>query len=288
MTADAVGSGSVTDPALEPVITRCAVLGSPIRHSLSPALHRAAYAALGLTGWVYERYEVDADRLADFVASRDGSWRGLSMTKPLKVAALALGRADPVARSAGGANTLIFDGDQRRLYNTDVGGLIAALATAGVTDCGSMTVLGAGATARSALVSAAQLGLRSVTVLARRPEQARDLAATGAGLGLEMSVLDWQALPSAADLLLSTVTADAAAERADRLASSAGVVFDVVYDPWPTPLAEAAAARGRTVLNGLDLLVGQAVLQVELMTGHRVAAEVLQAAGREALAAGPA
>ena len=106
---------------------RCAVLGSPIGHSLSPALHRAAYRELGLTTWVYDRFEVGESELADVVEQCDPSWRGLSVTMPLKVAVLELGEVDSVAELAGAGNTLIFDDDARRVYNTDVGGLVWAV-----------------------------------------------------------------------------------------------------------------------------------------------------------------
>src|SRR6476619_2857343 len=97
---------------------RCAVLGSPIAHSLSPVLHRAAYAELGLD-WTYDRFEVRAEELPAFVAGLDGSWRGLSLTMPLKVAVLELGEVDPLAALAGAGNTLILEPHGRRVYNTD-------------------------------------------------------------------------------------------------------------------------------------------------------------------------
>ena len=264
---------------------RCAVLGSPIQHSLSPALHRAAYAELGLD-WSYERYEVGEDGLADFVAGCDGSWRGLSLTMPLKVAALRLGTVEPLARQAEAANTLVFEADgSRRLHNTDVGGLVWALRQAGVDRLGQVTVLGAGATARSSLLSVARLGARRVTVLARTPARAAALATLGADLGVEVVVTPWSESVPAADLVLSTAVAGAADPLADAAAAAAPIVFDAVYAPWPTALAAAAEAAGRRVVNGLDLLVGQALLQLELMTGHTVDASVLYRAGRSALPA---
>lgn len=263
---------------------RCAVLGSPIAHSLSPALHRAAYAELGLSEWSYDRFEVTEAELVPFVTGCDLTWRGLSLTMPLKVAALQLGDVDRLAALVGAANTLIFTEQGRRVYNTDVGGLVAALQRAGVTRTERVTVLGAGATARSGLVSAAQLGARQVTVVARNPDRAGLLRPLTAELGLELVVSAWTERLPAADLVLSTVTAGAADERVEEVAASAPVVFDAIYDPWPTPLASAAERAGCRVVNGLDLLVGQAVLQIELMTGQRVAAEVLLAAGQAELA----
>lgn len=264
---------------------RCAVLGSPVAHSLSPALHRAAYAVLGLD-WTYDRHDVGEDGLAGFVAACDASWRGLSLTMPLKVAALSLGEVDAVAARAGGANTLVFDADgRRRVYNTDVGGLVWALRRAGVRDLPRVTILGSGATARSALLSVSRLGARSVTVVARTTARAEPLRDLGAELGVAVLVQDWSAPLPPADALLNTAVAGAADPLAEAAAASAPLVFDAIYDPWPTPLAVAATTAGRTVVNGLDLLVGQALLQLELMTGSAVDAAVLYAAGRAALAA---
>jgi shikimate dehydrogenase len=267
---------------------RCAVLGSPVSHSLSPVLHCAAYAELGLSGWTYERFEVTEDELAAFVARCDDRWRGLSLTMPLKSAALELGDVDPLARFAGAANTLIFEGLQRRLYNTDVGGLVWSVRQVSSADPVAVTLLGSGATARSALLSAAQLGARDITVVARRPERAEQLVALGAAMQLAVRVLPWTAAMPTADLVISTVTSGALDSRAAAIADSAPLILDVVYQPWPTALALAAQQAGARLISGLDLLVGQALGQIELMTGRTVAAEVLYAAGREALASSSA
>jgi shikimate dehydrogenase len=265
---------------------RCAVLGSPIAHSLSPALHRAAYAVLGLD-WRYDLVEMDEDGLAAFVAGCDPSWRGLSLTMPLKVAALDLGQVDAVARQACAANTLVFEADgSRRLYNTDVGGLVWALRRAGADTLPRVTLLGTGATARSALLSTARLGARRVTVVARTVARAAPLVELGRSLDIEVLPLDWSSPLPLADAVLSTAVAGAADTVAEAAAASAPLVFDAIYHPWPTALAVAAEAAGRQVVNGLDLLVGQALLQLELMTGHAVDPAVLYTAGRSALPAG--
>ncbi len=264
---------------------RCAVLGSPIAHSLSPALHQAAYAELGLD-WSYDRLEMAEDGLVRFVADCDGSWRGLSLTMPLKVVALELGRVTPLAAQVGAANTLVFEDDgSRTLHNTDVPGLVWALGQVGVTALERATLLGAGATARSTVVSLSRLGARHLTVLARTPARAASLVELGTTLGVAVSVLDWDAPLPPAEVLLNTAVAGAADALAERAAASAPVVFDALYDPWPTPLATAAEVAGCRVANGLDLLVGQALVQVELMTGRTVPAATLMTAGRAALAA---
>ena len=257
--------------------TRCAVLGSPIGHSLSPTLHRAAYAALGLD-WTYDRFEVAAAGLADFVAGLDSTWRGLSLTMPLKEAVLRLGNVDPVARRAGAGNTLILDDADRRVYNTDVAGLAWAVRRVVPGPVPRVTLLGSGATARSALLAAAELGAAAVTVLARTPARAEPLVTLGRELDLPVTFRPWGVDLPPADLVVSTVTAGAADALASGVAASAPLVFDIVYTPWPTVLAETVSRAGGTVLSGLDLLVGQALRQIELMTGKTVAAEVLYAA----------
>jgi shikimate dehydrogenase len=277
---------------LEESRPRCAVLGKPIGHSLSPVLHRAAYDALGLD-WTYDAVEVDEAGLADFLGGLDGSWRGLSLTMPLKRRVLGLlGPEDDVdrwARLAGAANTLVL-GTRRLAANTDVPGAVAALRPLGPVR--HAVVLGGGATAGSVLLALAELGCGSATVLARSPERAADaVAAAGrhpAGLSVEVAELSAGGSgPSGGfDLLVSTVPA--AAQTPSLVAALADVpaVFEVVYDPWPTPLAAAARASGQTLVSGLDLLVEQAALQVALMTGARdVPVAVMREAGERALAA---
>ncbi len=138
-----------------------------------------------------------------------------------------------------------------------------------------MTILGAGATARSALVSALELGADTVTVVARTPAKAEPLVALARGRDLRIQVQAWASPLPEADLVISTAPAHAADDLADTAARSAPVVFDAIYAPWPTVLAETAAEAGATVVSGLDLLVGQALLQIELMTARSVPAEVL-------------
>ena len=272
---------------MTPELVRCAVLGSPIAHSLSPALHRAAYAELGLVGWSYDAYDVGAADLPAFVAGLDRYWRGLSLTMPLKEAVMALGRPDPVARLVGVGNTLVLAPGRRTepaVHNTDVGGLVWALRRAGLTAPRRVTVLGSGATARSALVSAAQLGVAEVVILARRVEAGRALAPLAVQVGVRLTVRPWSSPVPATDALLSTVTRGVADDRAAELAGSAPVVFDAVYEPWPTALAAAAERAGGRLVSGLDLLVGQALLQIELMTGFAVEPGTLYRAGQAELA----
>ena len=256
---------------------RCAVLGSPIEHSLSPALHAAAYASLGLN-WSYERVEVDHKQLVPFVNSLDASWRGLSLTMPLKEAVLELGEVNELARLAGAGNTLILERGTRRIYNTDVGGLTWAVRDATAAPVPRVTILGAGATARAALIAVAQLGAQQVSVLVRTPSRSESLRALSHQVGVELDIRPWSVHLPDADLVVSTVISGAADSTARAVADSAPVIVDVIYDPWPTVLAMTAQQAGCTVISGRDLLVGQALLQIELMTGHSVAADVLYAA----------
>jgi shikimate dehydrogenase len=269
---------------LRRVLMRCAVLGSPISHSLSPVLHRAAYDALGVTGWRYDAYEVDETRLRSFVDGLDRTWRGLSLTRPLKRAILPLlDELGETARVAGVVNTVLIEPDGQRIGdNTDTPGLVNALRVVGVDRAGSAVIAGAGATAASAVLALHRLGVREILVLARAPGSAAALHELAGRLGMRLRVQNLTAVGDAsADLLISTLPAEASPAA---LARVAPVVFDVVYRPWPTPLVEAASRHGAVTLGGLDLLVHQAALQVEAMLDVPVAPlEQMKAAGRRAL-----
>jgi shikimate dehydrogenase len=246
-----------------------------VAHSLSPVLHRAAYAALGLAGWTYEAIECREDdlsgRLAACAADPAATWAGLSLTMPLKRAVLPLlDSVSALAVAVGGANTVTFAGGRRVGDNTDVYGIVTALAEAGVAAPASALVLGGGATACSAVAALRDLGLPKVTVVVRDP--ARAAAATTAGARLDVSVTVGtfaelaELLP--ADLVVSTLPKGAADPYAPLIAASGAAVFDVVYAPWPTPLGAAAQRAGCTVVGGFSMLLHQAVRQVELMTGR--------------------
>jgi len=250
---------------------RAAVLGSPIAHSLSPVLHRAAYAALGLDAWTYDAIECDEAGLPGLLASCDGSWAGLSLTMPLKRAVLPLlDRAEPLAADVGGANTVVFAGGQRHGYNTDVPGVVAALAEAGVGSPAGATILGAGATACAALAALRAVGLATAAVQVRDQARAGGLLAAARRLGMTVELRAFGSEVRGGDLLVSTVPAGAAdfyAERSWVPRARPSAVLDVVYHPWPTPLARAASRWGAIAVSGFDLLLHQAARQVELMTG---------------------
>jgi len=254
-----------------PAPRRAAVLGSPIEHSLSPVLHTTAYAALGLSHWTCTAIECDEAGLPALIASRDRQWAGLSLTMPLKRAVLPLlDRTEPLAVEVGGANTVVFADGERHGYNTDVPGMVAALAEAGVTTPDGATILGAGATACAALAALRATGLASAVVLVRDRARTGDLLAAAGRLGMQVDLRPFGSEVRDGDLLVSTVPAGAAdlyAERAEGSRPRPAAVLDVVYAPWPTPLAQAAAKSGAVVVSGFDLLLHQAARQVELMTG---------------------
>ena len=268
---------------------RAAVLGSPIAHSLSPALHTAAYAAVGLDGWTYSVVECDEAGLPGFIASCDERWAGLSLTMPLKRAVLPLlDRTEPLAAEVGGANTVVFAAGERHGYNTDVPGMVAALAEAGVSAPASVTILGAGATACATLAALRATGLAAVVVHVRDQARAGDLLAAASRLDMAVELRPFGSQVRDGDLLISTVPAGAADFYAERaLAGGPGptAVLDVVYSPWPTALAQAAAKSGAAVIGGFDLLLHQAARQFELMTGVEPAPlPAMRAAGHAELA----
>ncbi|MFN8081853.1 MAG: shikimate dehydrogenase [Kineosporiaceae bacterium] len=281
---------------------RAAVLGHPIAHSLSPLMHRAAYAALGLDTWTYEAFDIDEPELAHFLSTVDAEWAGLSLTMPLKRAAQPhLAGQSELAVQVGAVNTVVVEssglpGAAIRLqgYNTDVYGIIHALGEAGATAVPRAVVLGGGATAASALAALRDLGCPVAEVLVRSRERAAPLLAAARRLGVDPE-LDTLDVPTAARRLaalppgsavISTLPGEAGDALAEDLADavSAGpvvpVLLDVRYDPWPTPLAHAWQSAGGAVSGGFAMLVHQAEGQVRLMTGQRPPLDVMRAAGK--------
>ncbi|MEO6310260.1 MAG: shikimate dehydrogenase [Leifsonia sp.] len=273
---------STANPATGLAGARLAVLGSPIAHSQSPALHRAAYATLGLD-WSYDAIEVAEGALSGFIAGLGSEWRGLSLTMPLKTEAAAqITDLDPLAAQTGAVNTVLLQGgasDQTRSgFNTDVTGLVRALAEGGVVSARRVVILGAGATASSALLAAAEIGAESVDILVRTPRKAAHLVDLARSQGLVATV---SALPTGAESVGPTSANGALAGPADLLISTLPggtqlgdvfpaswrrdtVLFDVAYSPWPSALATAWLQVDGTVLNGLSMLLHQALIQVRI------------------------
>lgn len=261
---------------------RAAVLGSPIAHSRSPVLHRAAYAALGLD-WTYDAIEVTTEGLPGFLDSCAWpDWAGLSLTMPLKTDVLSL--LDDVSDTAAlvrAANTVVFTQGGRSGHNTDVAGMQRALTEAHGADLSlsSGIIIGSGATARSALAALAGLGASDVVIVARTPARAAEMKDLGIDLGIAVTVSPWDAAPPLdADAVIATVPPGAADALAVDVPAEPGVLLDVAYGGGDTPLTTAwKRARGATA-DGLDLLLWQAVDQVRLMTGQEAPVAAMRAA----------
>ncbi len=264
---------------------RAAVLGSPVEHSLSPALHEAGYAATGLAGWSYSRIDCDAARLPGLVTSSGPEWAGFSVTMPGKAAAAAVARyRSRRVELLGVANTLWRRPDGAwAAENTDVDGVIGALRAVGLRP-DQVLLLGGGGTARSVVAAIAELGATGLVVAGRRPESTADCAALAARVGLAVRATDLTTdgvarVANGVDLVVSTVPAGVA----DPLAGVLGGVpalLDIVYHPWPTALAAARSVPGRAqgvTVTGLDMLLHQSFRQFELFTGHPAPAAAMRA-----------
>lgn len=272
-------AGAVDASPRDDGVRRAAVLGKPIAHSRSPQLHLAAYRALGLDGWTYERIECDGDALPGVVDAMGPEWVGLSVTMPGKFAALAYA-SERTARAelVGSANTLVRVPGGWRADCTDVDGVAGALDELGVPAGDALAqgapavVLGAGGTARPALVALADRGARAVVIAVRDPARAEGAAATAERAGLRPRVVRFDAAEFAgacatAPAAVSTLPGEAAGAHTEALAR-AGRLLDVVYDPWPTVAAQAVLDAGGAVAGGLTMLLHQAFGQVEQFTGR--------------------
>lgn len=262
----------------------CAVTGFPVSHSLSVTIHRAAYRLLDLD-WTYDYLEVPPADFLPVIRNLDSDYRGLSVTMPHKSVAATLGQPSDNVRLTRVANTVILDPDQWRVHNTDIDGFVDALTDGG--EFGNASIIGTGATSRSAVVACFRMGVRYVEILGRDPHKAAAVAALAADLGMSAKLGTWgDALNPNAQLVISTiprsgldtiVPALAAADSAPRC------YFDVIYHPWPSPLARLARERDAELRTGLDLLVNQARHQVRLMTGLDVPVAPLMLAAQTEL-----
>lgn len=262
---------SSTPPAEGP--RRAAVLGSPIAHSRSPQLHLAAYRALGLVDWSYDRIECTADQLPALVTGFGPEWVGVSVTMPGKFAALRFADERTLrAELVGSANTLVRSPSGWRADNTDIDGVTGALGQVS----GRAAVLGSGGTAPAAVVGLAELGVQDISVVARNRDNAAALVELGARLGIEARWIELGTPLPDFDVVVSTVPADVAAQHADTVATP--LLLDAIYDPWPTPLASAVQAAGGRVISGLQMLLNQAFAQVEQFTGRPAPREAMRAA----------
>ena len=241
-----------------------AVLGSPISHSKSPAIHRAAYRKLGLD-WDYQKFEVTADELAGFLAGAE-SFSGLSLTMPLKneAASLAVYR-DPIVQITEAANTLIRRDAGWAAYNTDVFGIQMALKPLQLSRDTRVALLGSGATAKSSLVAISkEFPSTSVAILARSRDRAGDLSRFGKSLGLNCVVSERDA--ASADLTISTLPPGVFDSFIESFSGFkiCGALFDVAYSPWPSQAAKRWIDAGLPVAAGIEMLVWQAIAQIRL------------------------
>jgi shikimate dehydrogenase len=274
---------------------KAAVLGSPIAHSRSPQLHLAAYRALGLVDWTYERIECTGDELPSLVGGFGPEWVGLSVTMPGKFAALRVADERTFrAEQIGSANTLVRTSSGWRADNTDIDGVTGALgAVFGGQErsdpgsriggqersdpgknIGAAAVLGSGGTAPAAVAGLAELGVQQISIVARNRDKASVLLELGTRLGVETRWVELGTPLTDVGVVVNTIPADVAARYADTVAT-ASVLLDAIYDPWPTPLAEAFAAAGGRVISGLQMLLNQAFAQVEQFTGQPAPKEAM-------------
>lgn len=271
-------------------MTWAAVIGSPIEHSLSPVIHRAAWAQLGVDGWEYRRLEQDADSLPRFIGGLGGDCAGLSVTMPCKQAVMPLlDVIDPLASAVGAVNTVVPSSGVLAGFNTDVTGIASAIRRA----CSqadralptSAVVLGARATASSALAALGELGIVTSTVAARRFGGPGSVVAASSRLGVSIDQVLWSdrdavlRAVSGADLVISTLPAGVADPLAEHMTVREGqILLDVVYSPRETALRSAFERNGGIVAEGTDMLIFQAAAQVQLMTGRAPKTDVMRGA----------
>jgi len=248
---------------------RLAVLGSPIGHSRSPDLHNAAYAVLGLP-WRYDRIEVPSGSLEGFLHSLDESWRGLSLTMPLKREVLPmLDHRTELVDISGAANTVLLSSEGSHGYNTDVAGILGALADHGLTDAGTVHVIGTGNTAGSAVVAASRLGATQLLVSGRSDSGLAELRSLGERLGVPTATRVYGSpFPGYADLVINTLPGGVDPVDVPE-ADLGGALMEVPYDPWPTPRAARWGDRDVVVVSGLEMLLHQAIEQVRIFVTGR-------------------
>jgi shikimate dehydrogenase len=258
---------------------RAAVLGRPVSHSLSPLLHRAAYTALGLDDWTYDALDVGAEDLHDLLAGLGDEWRGFSVTMPCKQAAVDVADVvEPLPRLLHAANTLVRTDSGWRAENTDVTGVGMALQLAGVERVTHAAIIGAGGTAAAAAVALSSLGAQHVDLVVRNADRAADLARVFQVLGVSTRVTPLADAELDAPLVVSTVPVDAQPDVLALPWRGDQTVLDVLYAPWPTPLAQRVTDVSGTVVGGLDVLFWQATVQVELFTGRPAPIAAMRAA----------
>jgi len=251
-----------------------AVLGSPIAHSLSPLLHNTAYQFLGIEA-SYKAFDVPSGQLRGFLSGDGADLNSLSLTMPLKEEALSI--ADSVSGMSmqiHSGNTLHKVDGHWSLTSTDVEGFSHALAFNGRDARGKVLIIGAGATAR-AVVAACDGVSDTVRVINRTPDREQALRKSGPGLDLEF--LSWTSSIdfSDYDLVVNTTPGDTASIFVDQVKSVGSTFFEVLYNPFPTQLLNTWRKAGGLGIDGLDLLIHQAISQVEMFSGQTIEREVM-------------
>jgi len=257
----------------------CGVLGWPVRHSRSPALHEAGYRAVGLDDWRYQLLPVPPELFDETVRGLPAAgFVGANVTIPHKEAALALAdEATDAARAIGAANTLTFQHGRIHADNTDAPGLLDALPF----DPASCTavVLGAGGSARAVVWALVNAGAAEVLVWNRTSARAERLCAEIGGRTI-------QAPLPAADLLVNTTSVGLRGEDPFQALPLTDAIngypclVDLVYGSGPTALVSAAQAAGATVVDGLEILVRQGARSFAQWTGRPAPLDVLRVAAR--------
>ena len=265
-----------------------AVIGSPVRHSLSPAMHNAAFRELDLD-WVYVAFEVAPDSLAAaFAGARALGIGGLSVTIPHKAAALAaVDEATATAAAVGAVNTVVPRADGSLLGdNTDGTGFLASLADEGFDPCGRIcAVLGAGGAARAVVYALAGAGAARVIVINRTRERSESAAGLAGAAGQVGTAADLDQ----AELVVNATPLGLAGSGGEglpidpRLHGPAQLLVDLVPNPATTPLMRRALESGARVAGGLGMLVHQGAAAFQLWTGRPAPVEVMRTAAATAL-----
>jgi shikimate dehydrogenase len=264
----------------------CLIIGDPVAHSLSPAIHNAAYEELGLRDYRFDARRVAAGDLADFMQeARSSGILGISCTAPHKVAIMRyLDEIDPVAARIGAVNTVVSRGSKLKGYNTDWLGVVGPLEKLTPLAGLRVALLGAGGAARSIAYGITERA-GHLTIYNRTPEKAEKLARD---FGADSASLKDAERIKTADIIINATSAGMSPDEdstplPQEYISGQQVVFDSVYVPYETRLLREAAGRGATVVHGTEMLLYQGTAQFKLYTGYDAPEAVMRRALEEAL-----
>lgn len=253
-----------------------AVLGSPISHSKSPALHSAAYKVLGLD-WGYSAHEVKSGELRGFLSDTRSQWHGLSLTMPLKREVVPLlDEQDAVSLRVGAVNTVLFDAGTLLGFNTDVYGAERMLREAFPHELRRALILGGGATARSVALALAHCGVTEMTFALRSPAARHDALVFGDSIGVAVTVADFGNISGDFDVAVSTLPGTAELSHSlPRALRESVPLADIAYSPWPTTVAQHwLDVDGGVLNNGIGMLIYQAIAQVRIFVNGNPSLEL--------------